>query len=82
MEYGLKEVSRAKEVLASRGMNVEINECVPGLESYQLVVKGIQVDKHEEVETAIETEFNVHAVMIIPDEDELDFLTGDDDGEL
>lgn len=82
MEYGLKEVSRAKEVLASRGMNVEINECVPGLESYQLVVKGIQVDKHDEVEKAIEEEFNVHAVMVIPDEDELDFLTGDDDGEL
>ena len=82
MEYGIKEVTRAKEVLSSRGMNVDINESVPGLESYQLVVKGIQVDKHDEVEKAIEEEFNVHAVMIIPDEDELDFLTGDDDGEL
>lgn len=77
MEYGIKEVTRAKEVLASRGMNVEVRECVPGLEAYQLIVSGIPTLDHSKTEKAIEEEFGVNAVMIIPDED-FEFL-GDDD---
>ncbi len=77
MEHGLNEVNRAKDILSSRGMNVEVRECVPGLEAYQLVIKDVQVDKHNEIEKAIETEFGVSAVLVIPDDDDFAFL-GDD----
>lgn len=80
MEYGIKAVTRAKEVLSSRGMNVEVRECVPGLEAYQLIVSDISWDKRNEVEKAIETEFNVSAVMIESDDDFV-FL-GDEEDEL
>ncbi len=78
MEHGIKKVTRAKEVLSSRGMNVEVRECVPGLESYQLVVRDIQVSEHDKTEKAIETEFGVSTVMVIPDDDNEFAFLGDD----
>ncbi|MBK8399498.1 MAG: hypothetical protein IPL26_30185 [Leptospiraceae bacterium] len=74
-------VNNAKEVLSSRGMKVEIRECVPGLGAYQLVVTDIPGIKHYETEKAIEQEFGVSAVMVISDDEEYAFLDLEDEDE-
>jgi len=75
-KHDYKTVNNAKEILSSRGMEVDIRECVPGagLGAFQLIVSNIPSEKHSETEKAIHQEFEVSAVMLYPDEEEYAFL--------
>jgi hypothetical protein len=66
MNYDIKSVTHAKEILTSRGLQVDVVECIPNQHVYQLRVElpSGNTTCTIDLERSIAEEFNVFAVII------------------